>query len=237
VTVLLKGVPICLFGPMQAWGGPSVGDNRATLPFPSRSGVLGLVAACLGIRRVDVDRLVELSSLTRVHIRVDAPGTPLVDDQTIQGNPRSSPTRQTIQSKRTYLCDAAFVAIVVCEPPLIAEIAKALQYPVFSPSLGRRTCVPTLPLFIVPEVRAEEPIALFDQVALIGSSKSASQLNKEVDYYLDVDDHQERLRRIPVRDLLTGPLPRQWRERFATHVRMVATTLPSSASLDDVFHR
>lgn len=104
----LVGVALRLHGPMQAWGGPVVGDGRPTLPFPTRSGVLGIVAACMGILRHENDRLLALAEGTRVHIRVDAPGNPLVDDQTIQGHPEASATRQTIQSKRTYLCDASF---------------------------------------------------------------------------------------------------------------------------------
>jgi hypothetical protein len=68
--------------------------------------VLGVVAAALGIGRREHERLQSLAASARVHIRVDLAGQPVVDDQTIQGNPRASTTRQTIQSKRTYLCDA-----------------------------------------------------------------------------------------------------------------------------------
>ena len=90
-----------------------------------------------------------------MHVRVDAPGTPLVDDQTIQGNPNASPTRQTIQSKRTYLCDASFVAVVVPGPHgSLQAIAEALVRPVFAPFLGRRACVPSSPLLLAPEDEA-----------------------------------------------------------------------------------
>jgi CRISPR system Cascade subunit CasD len=245
VNAPLRGVALRLHGPIQAWGGPVVGDNRPTLPFPTRSGILGLVAACMGILRSENDRLLALADGARVHIRVDASGTPLVDDQTIQDNPNASTTRQTIQSKRTYLCDASFAAVVVPGPHSSVEaIASAALSPVFAPCLGRRTCVLSTPLLIAPEVTGADPIALFDRVELGPKElldvldpsprgertsdregredhwNSAFARRAHVDFYLDVADYPGALRRIPIRDHLAGPLPRQWRERFAVHVRV-----------------
>lgn len=235
MTTSFKGVALRLHGPMQAWGGPVIGDNRPTLPFPTRSGVLGLVAACMGVLRGNSERLIAIADGTRVHIRVDAPGTPLVDDQTIQDNPSASSTRQTIQSKRTYLCDASFVAVVVPGPHVsVGEVARAVQFPVFSPFLGRRTCVPSTPLLIAEEVIGEDPIALFDAIEE-GPADLLDQLRahtprrygeeekaprKLQDFYLDLPEYPGMLRRIPVRDDLAGPLVRQWRERYAVHVRV-----------------
>jgi CRISPR system Cascade subunit CasD len=244
VNAPLCGVALRLHGPMQAWGGPVIGDSRPTLPFPTRSGVLGLVAACMGILRSENDRLLALAEGTRVHVRVDASGTPLVDDQTIQDNPNASITRQTIQSKRTYLCDASFAAVVVPGPHTsVQAIASAVQSPVFAPCLGRRTCVLSTPLLIAAEVTGSDPIALFDSIErgpkqlleLLDprpwSERSSEREDDEdehdgglrrpdhVDFYLDVADYPGALRRIPIRDHFAGPLPRQWRERHAVHVR------------------
>jgi CRISPR system Cascade subunit CasD len=239
----LRGVALRLHGPMQAWGGPAIGDNRPTLPFPTRSGVLGLVAACMGILRSENDRLLALADGARVHVRVDASGTPLVDDQTIQDNPNASTTRQTIQSKRTYLCDASFAVVVVPGPQSSMQaIASAALSPVFAPCLGRRACVLSTPLLLAAEVTGADPVSLFDGVergprelldVLDPSSWGERAWEREdqkdegdalrrpdhVDFYLDVDDYPGALRRIPIRDHFAGPLPRQWRERFAVHVR------------------
>jgi CRISPR system Cascade subunit CasD len=221
----LRGVALRLHGPLQAWGGPVVGDDRPTLPFPTRSGVLGLVAACMGIPRSDNEKLLALANGARVHVRVDSPGTPLVDDQTIQDNPNASPTRKTIQSKRTYLCDASFVAVVVPgRASSVESILEAVSRPIFAPFLGRRTCVLSTPLVLAAEVAGDDPLDLFeslprgpeDLIAQLGESR---QLADDVDFYLDVDDHRRRLRRLPLRDHFAGPLPRQFRERFVVHVR------------------
>ncbi len=221
---------------MQAWGGPVIGDSRPTLPFPTRSGVLGIVAACMGIARGENDRLLALAEGTRVHVRVDARGTPLVDDQTIQDNPNASTTRQTIQSKRTYLCDASFAVVVVPGSSTSVEaIASAALSPVWAPFLGRRTCVLSTPLLIASEVTGSDPISLFDTIErgpreLLDQLAPAARWNasegsevlahEDADFYLDVAEYPGAVRRIPIRDHFAGPLPRQWRERFAVHVRI-----------------
>jgi CRISPR-associated protein Cas5/CasD subtype I-E len=179
----------------------------------------------MGIPRNNNLRLLALADGTRVHVRVDTPGTPLVDDQTIQDNPHASPTRRTIQSKRTYLCDASFAAVVVPgSHSALDQIFSALTRPVFAPFLGRRTCVPSTPLVLAREVTGEDPIDLFVSLPrgpedLMKQLSESGHLNHNIDFYLDVDDHRRRLRRLPLRDDFAGPLPRQFRERFVVHVR------------------
>jgi CRISPR system Cascade subunit CasD len=226
-----RGVALRLEGPLQAWGGAVIGDNRPTLPFPTRSGVLGLVAACLGIERSDQERLQRLSDGTRVHVRVDAPGTPIVDDQTIQGLPRASELRQTIQSKRSYLCDASFTVVVVPgEKGLVEPFASALREPVFAPFLGRRCCVPSVPILLRETVDGNSALALFDTLPRGG----AAPASKFTDFYLDGDCFPSTLRRLRVRDLLTGPLLRSWRERVVSHVRFVAEADDSFVHTDPI---
>ncbi len=50
-----------LAGPMQAWGQPTFEGTRPTGRFPTRSGLLGLLGACLGIQRDDTSSLQALS--------------------------------------------------------------------------------------------------------------------------------------------------------------------------------
>lgn len=234
----LRGIALRLHGPLQAWGGPAIGDDRPTLPFPTRSAVLGLLAACLGIRRGETAALFDLARGTRVHTRVDSPGTPLVDDQTIQDHKFASQTRQTIQSKRTYLCDASFVVVVVPGPSITgAHLRDAVSTPAFSPFLGRRTCVPSSPILLAADVSGTDPIALFSTLPrgpapLVKHLRERQQLGNEIDYYLDVADHPRRLRRLPMRDDLAGPLPRQFRERMVVHVREKADDAAETSAID-----
>ncbi|MEW6316028.1 MAG: type I-E CRISPR-associated protein Cas5/CasD, partial [Pseudomonadota bacterium] len=78
-TLLLR-----LAGPMQSWGTTSRFDQRDTGKEPSKSGVIGLLAAALGIdREVWNDELKSLSALTMA-VRHDRPGVLKRDYQTAQ---------------------------------------------------------------------------------------------------------------------------------------------------------
>lgn len=76
-TVFLR-----LDGPLQAWGVTSRFSVRDTADVPSKSGVLGLVCAALGLRRGEAnDRLKELAAL-RMGVRIDRPGERFSDYHT-----------------------------------------------------------------------------------------------------------------------------------------------------------
>lgn len=134
-TLLLK-----LAGPMQAWGAASRFSQRTTRQEPTKSGVLGLLAAAQGRRRTDP--LEDLASLT-FGVRVDQPGQLIRDFQTA----KSLDDKRTMPlSYRYYLGDAVFVAGVEGDPALIGALENALRNPTFPLYLGRRSCPPSGPL-------------------------------------------------------------------------------------------
>jgi CRISPR system Cascade subunit CasD len=53
----------------------------------------------------------------------------------------------TIVSYRQYLQDASFLAAVHAEDSILDECIYALKHPVWTPYLGRKSCVPTKPIF------------------------------------------------------------------------------------------
>ena len=75
-TLLLR-----LAAPMQAWGIASNFDTRKMALAPTKSGVIGLLAAALGIRRDAPERLTPLNQL-RFGVRTDRAGSLLVDFHT-----------------------------------------------------------------------------------------------------------------------------------------------------------
>lgn len=152
-SLLLK-----LRAPMQAWGDSSRFADRHTGSVPTKSGVLGLLAAAEGRRRTDpLEDLVQLCFA----VRTDQPGTLLRDYQTAQGWQTGGGTSL---STRYYLADAVFVAAVGSpDRGLLEGIASALHAPRFPLYLGRRSCPagPDLLLGIrdlppVDALRAEE---------------------------------------------------------------------------------
>lgn len=69
-----------LAGPMQSWGSRSQFNRRDTDDQPTKSGIVGLLAAAAGRRRGDpIEDLVGL----RLAVRVDQPGTLLRDYHTV----------------------------------------------------------------------------------------------------------------------------------------------------------
>jgi len=136
---------------MQSWGSSSRFTRRSTEAFPTKSGIVGLLAAAQGRRRTDpVEDLAEL----RMAARVDQPGELLRDFHTAHREGSSMPL-----SDRFYRADAVFVAFVEGPDELIEGLAEAVRRPVFPLYLGRRSCPPTMPLFLqVHEGRAWEII-------------------------------------------------------------------------------
>lgn len=134
---------IRLMGPMQSWGTRSRFDDRDTEAEPSKSGVLGLCAAALGIDRAEnIDHLAAL----QFGVRVDREGVLKTDYHTAQlfpGNPKTS----TSQTWRRYLADAAFWAALSGERALLEDIQAALKNPHWLLSLGRKAFLPSQPLW------------------------------------------------------------------------------------------
>lgn len=129
-----------LHSPMQAWGTSSRYTRRGTEVAPSKSGVIGLIAAALGRRRTDpIEDLLGL----RFAVRIDQPGSVLRDYQTA----RSLDGRKMMPvSERYYRADAAFLAFVEGDAGLVDGIDHAVRNPFFPLYLGRRSCPPTGPV-------------------------------------------------------------------------------------------
>lgn len=131
---------------MQSWGTRSRFDHRETWPYPTKSGVVGLLAAALGRDRAeDVSDLAAL----RMGVRVDKPGVLMVDYQTAQGV-LTADLRGThdVQSWRYYLADAAFLVGLEGEEKILAQAHAALRNPRWPLFLGRKGYVPSPPVYL-----------------------------------------------------------------------------------------
>ncbi|MFH9428033.1 type I-E CRISPR-associated protein Cas5/CasD [Streptomyces sp. NPDC017615] len=131
-----------LAGPLQSWGASSRFTRRTTESAPTKSGVIGLLAAAAGIGRDDDESLAPLTAL-RFGVRIDQPGTLTRDFHTAHHGVtgKSMPL-----SERYYLADAAFVAAVEGDHALLTMLYGALRNPVYPPYLGRRSCPPAQPV-------------------------------------------------------------------------------------------
>jgi CRISPR system Cascade subunit CasD len=148
-----------LEGPLQAWGNQeSKFAVRRTAEAPTKSGVLGLLCAALGVPR---DRAAAewLPRLSELHmgVRVDAPGVRWWDYHTVgagmkmriaEGEGKTKPG--ALLTRREYLCDASFLVALQGEPPVIAELLAAVPKPQWTLYLGRKSCPPSRPLLQHP---------------------------------------------------------------------------------------
>jgi CRISPR system Cascade subunit CasD len=157
-----------LTAPLQSWGLTSRAGHRDTAFEPTKSGVVGMLAAALGRQREEpVDDLAAL----RMTVRVDREGEVTEDFQTIGVGYSRDPiwpaagiwtaagkglSRFPQVSPRDYLADAAFLVVFEGDPQLLAQLFAALRSPCFQLALGRRACPPGQPL--APAAPAEVSI-------------------------------------------------------------------------------
>lgn len=169
-TLLLR-----LVGPMQSWGTTSRFDQRDTGKEPSKSGVLGLLAAALGLDRENWTKLEPLTYLA-MGVRHDRPGIPKRDYQTagcaasdtvIKADGTQS--KDGVVSQRFYLSDAAFLVGLECEDrSLLEKIHAALRDPVWPLALGRKSYVPSEPIWVengVQDVPLRDVLARWPWIA------------------------------------------------------------------------
>ncbi|BCL75808.1 type I-E CRISPR-associated protein Cas5/CasD [Jeongeupia sp. HS-3] len=153
-----------LYGPMASWGEIAVGESRHSAAQPSRSALIGLLAAALGIRRDDDAAQAALATAYRFGVKLAATGMPLRDYHTVQAPGRQK--KVTYRTRRQELADPAklrapllsareyrvdSLAIIAVEalpdaPHGLAELAGALDRPHFPLYLGRKSCPLAAPL-------------------------------------------------------------------------------------------
>lgn len=137
-----------LEGPLQAWGERSRWTVRDTAPEPTKSGVVGLLGCALGYS-LDED-LRTLSQVIHMGVRCDKPGKMLTDFHTIIGGVLSAEGKiknETVISWRAYICDASFLVAIQSTPEWIDRLASAVMQPVWPVFLGRKSCVPSKPIY------------------------------------------------------------------------------------------
>ena len=151
-------------GPMQSWGHSSRFERRTTALHPTRSGIVGLIAAALGIdkhaadeakqlARFDVLQIATLSLPRCVHRTDEVLIQRLEDYHTVTGIRRASgkvDRDATVQTYRHYLLDARFGVLLEGPLRLLEEIAAALLNPKWGVWLGRKCCLPASPLLVAP---------------------------------------------------------------------------------------
>jgi len=192
-----------LYGPMAAWGDIAVGEFRPSFSHPSKSAVLGLAAAALGIRRDEETVHQAMATSYGFAVRVEAAGSPIRDYHTAQVPPAGSLRRKksfatrkdelrvprqdlaTILSSRDYRCDSLYTVclwtIRDSSPYSLAQLESALGKPAFTLYLGRKSCPLALPLqpqaVQASDLREAFHAARFDDTIFLNALPSSETVN------------------------------------------------------------
>jgi CRISPR system Cascade subunit CasD len=199
---------IRLYGPLASWGEIAVGESRHSADHPSRSALLGLLGAALGVNRSDEAGQQALAQGYRFAIKLIRPGFPLRDYHTVQAPSQQRKvtyyTRRqelmdkskvgTLLSSREYRCDSIVLVAIQAEidaPASLEKLVEHLKYPVFPLYLGRKSCPLAVPLHpqLLTCATAKEAIngAIQPALADLCMTSEAVWPGKLDQYYLRTD--------------------------------------------------
>jgi len=203
-----------LQGVMQAWGEHTFEGLRPSTNFPTRSAILGLLGACLGVDRTDRNQQQALADSIQYAVRQDESDFNVIkitDFHTVKDareNYTGLKSHDTIITQREYLLDALFtVAIWNLEGSeySLDRLEKAVCKPHYTPFLGRRSCPVTRPLFEkrVQAVNSDEALKMVEpRSGVIYSEENLPEL-------IGRNKHRHRVRDVPLPNQ-----PRQFASRM-----------------------
>lgn len=193
---------IRLYAPLVSWGEIAVGDIRHSAVHPSRSALLGLLGAALGIERTDNLRQKSLSESFRFGIWLQAIGGGLRDYHTIQfGKEKRGQVFYTRRdelfgekidariSHREYRSESVSVVAIEALPNAITglkDLALALKQPRFTLYLGRKSCPLAEPL--LPQIIEAENLKQAFEKASFPSLFSLNTIRCEKEVWPNQDD-------------------------------------------------
>jgi CRISPR system Cascade subunit CasD len=150
-TLLLR-----LKAPLQSWGMSSRFSIRDTAKEPSKSGVIGLLCAALGISRDDANTdNPTFNALTKLKfgVRVNREGVMQKDYHTAQNIAKADGgIKETELSTRWYLADADFlVGFESDDLQFLESLQNAVKNPKWQLFLGRKSFVSSVPIYLAKD--------------------------------------------------------------------------------------
>jgi CRISPR-associated protein Cas5/CasD subtype I-E len=161
-------------GLLMSFGEGDHWDVRGTNKFPTKSFIVGLIAAGLGLSRNATTKLRELSQGFSFACREDSSPGFLRDYHTILDTMKADGKRNknAVVSPRHYLSDGCYTVLLgIKNIENKQRIINAFTDPVWPPYLGRKSCVPSAPLFRGEIVKADNDYEAFKLVKTIKSTE------------------------------------------------------------------
>jgi CRISPR system Cascade subunit CasD len=156
-------VALLLDAPLQSWGFSSRFQRRTTELHPTKSGLVGLICAAMGLAKgshEEAEWLPELSAMKMTSIALPRNEVQRLEDfhttgggydkkthpQFIPRKASGGPCDNPTVSYRQYLFGARFGVILAGRRSVLQRVAAALQDPVWGVWLGRKSCLPAEPI-------------------------------------------------------------------------------------------
>ncbi|NOQ13067.1 MAG: type I-E CRISPR-associated protein Cas5/CasD [Methyloprofundus sp.] len=134
---------------MSAYGLQTFDVHRKINHFPTRSAIIGLLGAALGITRENHRQLYDLSHQLKIAVQVNKVGQKIVDYHTIQNfrSPMGKIQKGTKPTYREYWCDSEHSFAITANIETIERLTAKVKSPVFTLFQGRKSCPLIRPLF------------------------------------------------------------------------------------------
>lgn len=208
-----KLIALRLTGVLQSWGYDSEYTYRNSGLFPTKSAVLGMCCAAKGLQRGSKEEKNFLASMasslmTAIAIpRYQSSKTTkwelnvrrIEDFHTVEktNTAAGKPNPNAVMTYRQYLCDAAFIVLLEVDAALSDSLLSSpdnqfgLDNPKWGVWLGRKSCIPSAPVF----VGVYENLSDVESDLLQGQAISQFTYQKEVNEFSEGGDS---LRDIPL---------------------------------------
>jgi CRISPR system Cascade subunit CasD len=157
----MQYLAMILDAPLQSWGFDSRFQRRTTALHPTKSGIVGLLCAALGLAKgsqAETEWLPKIAKLRMTVVTIPRtvsqehiPLRRVEDFHTVENTRRASgqPNPDPVVTRRQYLVDALFGVLLAGETEMLTRIADALKNPTWGVWLGRKSCIPSAPLYRV----------------------------------------------------------------------------------------
>lgn len=203
----MKYLVFQLYGPMASWGDIAVGESRHSHQSPTKTAIMGLIAAALGIKRDEESLHQRLNTQYSMAVSVISRGNLLRDyhtaqapdsvgkfqyrtrrDELITGKERLG----TVLSSREYRTEFQLLIALTAQadaPYSLEQLNEALNSPKFMLYLGRKSCPLAAPT-------AGQVVEANGYLAAFSSYSASGLFHAKGEYSSDFE-----ARCLPVRDL------------------------------------
>lgn len=155
-----------LDAPLVAFGGEAIDNLGVIRPFPAKSMIAGMLANAAGVERYEYEKLQALQDSIVMGSRIARDGPLLRDFQTagLSKSDQGWTTREMVEGRgggtasylgphlryRDYWTDAevkVVFRVLPGSPFTLEQLEEALQHPARPLFLGRKTCIPSSPVY------------------------------------------------------------------------------------------